>query len=106
MGNFDQFDQDAVIGPRVDEGHPGVAGAPPRLLVDEDELVLPGRRERRLDALDLVGDVVEPLAPAGDEPSDGGIGRERGDELQVGVPEAEHGLLDALLRHDLAVGEG
>ena len=65
--DLDQLDEDAVVGPRVDEGHPGVAGAPPRHLVDEVELVLPSRGQRRLDALDLVSYVVKPLAPAGSD---------------------------------------
>ena len=79
------------------EGDLQTEQALPRLGVDQ---LRAGRRElrnRRADVVHLVGDVVHPGAPFRQEPPDGRVLPERGEELDPVVAHADRRRLDALL---------
>lgn len=77
--------------------------AAPRLLVDQLGACALELCERRANVRHLVGDVMHPGAAARDEPPDGRIVAERGEQLDAAVAESHRGGLDALVVHALAV---
>ena len=73
--------------------------------VDQLDPLLAQLRERRVDVVDPVGDVVQPRALALEELADRGLGPERAQQLDVAVADVEQNRLDPLLVDRLAVGE-
>ena len=67
---FDDLGQHAAGRPRVQEGDPAVADPGPRLGVDQLDAVVAELRQRRLDVVDPVGDVVQARALALEELAD------------------------------------
>ena len=86
------------------KGHPRVPDARPRTLVDQPQAGLAQRRQRGLDVADLVGHVVQPGTARAQEAAHRAVLLERGDQLDVALPDVEQDRLDALLGDDLAVG--
>ncbi len=87
------------------EGDPRAADPCSRLLVDQLASRLLELGQGRVDVGDLVGDMVQPGALAGQELADGRVGPQRRQQLDVVLAEVEQNRLDALFGDDLAVGQ-
>ena len=78
---------------------------PPRRDVDQLRAGARKIRERSVDVLDLVRDVMHPRAALRQEPPDRGVLAERGEKLHAAVADAHRGRFDALVVHPFAVLE-
>jgi hypothetical protein len=79
--------------------------AVPRPLVDQLDALLGEVSERRLEVGDLVSDVVHALAALREEPADGRVVAERGEQLDAALADPHRGSLDSLVLDPLAVLE-
>jgi hypothetical protein len=79
--------------------------AVPRAFVDQLDALLGKVSERGLDVGDLVGDVMHAFAALREEPADGRVVAERGEQLDAAFPHPQGGSLDALILDPLAVLE-
>ena len=85
------------------EGDPGAPPAGSGRLVHEAGALRRQVGEGRLYVHNRVGDVMEPLAPPAEEPAHRSVGVERGQQLDEGPADREHGLLDSLFLDHLPV---
>src|SRR5687767_2889381 len=104
-GRLDQLDQDApgVLG--VDEVDPAAGRAAPGDVVEQPEAALAQRGADRLDIGHPEGELLQPCPGPPDELGDRGLGGQRGEQLDAGLPVAdgEHRLADTLFLVGLLV---
>jgi len=96
---FDEFEEDAVERPRVDERDEPTLGTPPRLRVDELESRFTETGHLLAYVLRHKGEMMQSLSPALDEPGDHAIRLEGLEELNPDGPRQEEGHADALRGH-------
>ncbi len=99
-----EFDEGTAQVGRVDEGDAGPPTADPRDLIYQPCSLRHEVGERGFDIEDRVSHVVQALTVSFQEAADGGIGRERPQELDVRSSEGNHRLFDSLLDDYLPVG--
>ena len=91
-----QLDQHSPESTRVDECDPMPTAPDPRRVVDQFGSLGAEVLERRIDVCHLDGEVVQAFTTLVEEPSHRGVGLQRGENLQKGATEGDHGLLDTL----------
>src|SRR3954452_22995438 len=97
VGGLDDLGEHRAGGGRVQEGDAGAADAGAGRLVDEAHALLAQRGECGVDVGDLVGDVVQSRAVAGQEAPDRRVRRERAQELDVVLADVQQDGLHPLL---------
>src|SRR4029078_4165117 len=98
-----QFNEHAIAGRRVEEGHAAAVRPRHRGLVDEAVAALLQPRQVLLDVLDAEADVVDALAALLDVLGDGGVGARRLEELEIRVADGQKRGADLLRLHGLDV---
>ncbi len=98
-GSLYQLDQQPMVPSGIHEGDEMTPAPRPRVVVDEPDAPLFEIVEGGFEVRDLVRDVVEALAAPGQEPADDGVGPRRAEQLEEGVSERQHHLVDALIVH-------
>src|SRR5581483_7598211 len=96
-GTDDELREDAVHRLRVDERDLRAEQAAPRRGVDQLRSFAPQARELRREVVDLVGDVVHPGAPPGEEAPDRRVGPQGREQLDVPGADEQRRRLDPLL---------
>src|SRR5712691_1522654 len=96
---LDEFEEDAMERPRVDERDEPALIAAPRLRVDELESRLPESTHLLANVLAREREMMKSLSPALDEPRDHAVGLEGLEELHANGPRPEECHADALRQH-------
>src|SRR4051794_10853909 len=102
---LDELGQNAAGALGVQERDLRAPDAGARRLVDEPQAGLAGGVQRGLDVRHLVGDVMQPGAPRGQEAPHGRLLGQRREQLDVALADVQQHGLDALPRDGLAVHE-
>src|SRR5437870_758137 len=96
---LDEFEEDAVERPRVDERDEPSLRAAPGLRVDELESPLPQPGHLLANVLAREREMMKSLSPPLDEPRDHAVGLKGLEELDANGPRPEEGHADALRGH-------